>query len=100
MTPWDRLENVATHHYPWLPVRWMLRDRYDSAANLAGFQRPVLIAIATRDATVPSPLGRALYDALPGRKRLEVVEGAGHTDWSSKIDAAWWPRAIEFLLGP
>ena len=37
ITPWDRLENVASFHYPWLPVRWLLRDRYDSAAHLADF---------------------------------------------------------------
>src|SRR5690349_4017307 len=30
ITPWDRLEHVAAYHYPWLPVKWLLRDRYDS----------------------------------------------------------------------
>ena len=29
ITPWDRLQQVASYHYPWLPVRWLLRDRYD-----------------------------------------------------------------------
>ena len=33
-TPWDTLESVAAHHYPWLPVRLFLRDRYDSVAYL------------------------------------------------------------------
>ena len=44
ITPWDRLGHVASHHYPWLPVRWLLRDKYDTAARLASFDRPVMVA--------------------------------------------------------
>ena len=36
ITPWDRLAQVASHHYPWLPVKWLLRDQYDTATPLAG----------------------------------------------------------------
>ena len=54
ITPWDRLAHVAAHHHPWLPVKWLLRDRYDSAVHLASFGRPVMVAIAERDAIVPS----------------------------------------------
>ena len=98
ITPWDRLESVAAHHYRWLPVRWMLRDRYDTAENLALFERPVLIAIATEDDVVPAALGRALHAALPDPKRLAIIEGAGHNDWPAQLDIAWWERATQFLL--
>ncbi|HYQ91479.1 MAG TPA: alpha/beta fold hydrolase, partial [Candidatus Competibacteraceae bacterium] len=54
ITPWDRLENVATYHYRWLPVGWLLRDRYDSVANLASYHQPVVVAIAERDDIVPA----------------------------------------------
>jgi len=99
ITPWDRLDNVAAHHYRWLPVRWMLRDRYDSGANLAAFGRPVMIAIATEDEVVPARFGRALYAALPDPKRLAVIDSARHNDWTMKVNAAWWQSAVEFLLG-
>src|SRR5262249_15958218 len=49
ITPWDRLANVGSYHYPWLPVKWMLRDEYDSLAQLAGFDRPVVVALAEHD---------------------------------------------------
>ena len=97
ITPWDRLEHVAAEHYPWLPVRWLLRDRYDSAAHLASFQRPVLVVVAERDRVVPARFGKALYQALPGPKRLETIAAAGHNDWILQIDQAWWRRALEFL---
>jgi uncharacterized protein len=98
ITPWDRLERVAGHHYPWLPVSWLLRDRYDSAAHLASFGRPVLVAVAERDSIVPARFGRALHDALPQPKRLVVIEAAGHNDWPGRVDGAWWRQVTSFVL--
>lgn len=98
ITPWDKLQSVASHHYPWLPVRWLLRDRYDSVAHLADFGRPVLVVVAELDNIVPAHFGEALYDALPQPKRLLRLNSAGHNDWSVRVDAAWWQRSLDFLL--
>ncbi len=98
ITPWDRLEHVAAFHYPWLPVKWLLRDRYDSAAHLASFGRPVLVAIAERDNVVPARFGRALHDALAEPRRLVVIDAAGHNDWPGRVDEAWWRNATSFML--
>jgi len=99
ITPWDRLARVGAHHYPWLPVKWMLRDEYDSQARLAGFDRPVLVAVAERDSIVPARFGRALHAGLAGPKRLVVFEGADHNDWPARVDAGWWRAAVAFALG-
>jgi pimeloyl-ACP methyl ester carboxylesterase len=99
VTPWDRLERVAAHHYPWLPVKWLLRDRYDSAAHLASFGRPVVVAVAERDAVVPARFGAALHDVLSDPKRFVVVRGAGHNDWIEHLKDGWWREATAFLLG-
>ncbi|KNZ31422.1 MAG: alpha/beta hydrolase [Methylibium sp. NZG] len=99
ITPWDRLEHVAAHRYPWLPVRWLLRDRYDSAAHLATFDGPVWVAVAERDTIVPARFGTALHASLPGRKRLDVMLAAGHNDWLLRVDGAWWSQAVTFALG-
>ena len=99
ITPWDRLEHVAAHHYSWLPVKWLLRDRYDGVTHLASFGRPVLVAVAERDNIVPARFGVALYEALAGPKRLTVLKAAGHNDWPARIDDTWWREAITFLLG-
>jgi len=79
-------------------VRWLLRDRYDSVAHLAGFGRPVLVVLAERDTIVPARFGRALYDALAQPKRLVVIEAAGHNDWLLRVDRSWWQQALDFLL--
>ncbi|RZL89937.1 MAG: alpha/beta hydrolase [Variovorax sp.] len=98
ITPWDRLEHVAAHHYPWLPVKWLLQDRYDSIDHLASFGRPVMVAVAERDSIVPARFGTALYEALPGPKRFAVAKGAEHNDWPRTIDGGWWREAMSFLL--
>ena len=99
ITPWDRLAHVGSHHYPWLPVQWMLRDRYDSALHLATFDRPVVVAVAARDSVVPARFGTALHAALGGPKHLMVIEASDHNDWPDRVDAAWWRAAIASALG-
>lgn len=98
VTPWDRLESVASHHYAWLPVRWLLRDRYDSVANLAGFERPVVVAVAEHDSIVPARYGIALHGSLHAPKQLRTLRGAEHNDWIDRVDAAWWREVVGFLL--
>jgi hypothetical protein len=98
ITPWDRLEHVASFHYPWLPVRWLLRDPYDSAATLAGFDRPVLVVVAQHDDIVPARFGEALFQGLASPKQLRVLRFAGHNDWPARVDADWWQQSIGFLL--
>lgn len=98
ITPWDRLERVAAHHYPWLPVGWLLRDRYDSLHNLKDFRRPVVIVVAELDTIVPARFGQALHAGLAHPKELLLVQAAGHNDWPGRVDSAWWRRAIDPLL--
>lgn len=98
MTPWDKLESVAKHHYPWAPVSLLLRDRYDNIANLAAFPGRIAVAIAEHDTIVPPQFGRALFDALPEPKRLWIVPSSDHNDWWSRVDSAWWRLVVGYLL--
>jgi pimeloyl-ACP methyl ester carboxylesterase len=100
ITPWDRLESVAAYHFPWLPVRWLLRDRYDSVTHLASFGRPVLVVLAQRDSIVPARFGEALFDSLTEPRKLIVVKAADHNDWIGRVDETWWREATDFLLTP
>jgi hypothetical protein len=99
ITPWDRLARVGSHHYPWLPVKWMLRDGYDNLAYLAKFDRPVVVAVAERDSIVPARFGTALHLALGAPKRLMVIKSSDHNDWPDRVDATWWRNAVAFALG-
>ena len=99
ITPWDRLVKVASHHYPLLPVRWLLNDRYDAVEALRTYAQPVVVAVAEHDRIVPSRFGIALHDALDAPKRLLVIPQSGHNDWPGRVDAQWWKEAVDFALG-
>lgn len=102
-TPWDRLENAAAHHFPWLPrplLTHLLRDRYDSAAHLAGWRGPSAVIVAERDGIVPAAFGRALFAALAGDKALRVVAGADHNDWMMRVGPGWWREMLAPMLPP
>lgn len=77
----SRMTDVAAHHYPWLPVRLMMKNRYDSVARIRNYPGPVFQCHGTADWIVPIQLGRELFDAAPTKnKRFLEFAGRGHND--------------------
>jgi len=98
LTPWRELAGPARHHYPWLPVTLLLRDRFDNAAALATFRGPVLIVTAGADEIIPSSDGRRLYRALPTpSRRLHEIPGARHNDWLERTTQESWREWLAFV---
>jgi uncharacterized protein len=79
-SPFTSLADVAAVHYPWLPARRLLLDRYPSIERIASVSAPLLVIAGDRDDIVPESLSRRLYDAAGEPKRYVVVSGAGHND--------------------
>lgn len=98
ITPWDSLAEVAAYHYPWLPVRWLLRDRYDSVVNLEAYPGRAIVVVAGNDRIVPAARGRALYEKLPPHSRLVAIAGADHNDWFDRVGGGWWRELMGQVL--
>jgi fermentation-respiration switch protein FrsA (DUF1100 family) len=79
-SPFTDLAAVGRIHYPLLPVRLLLRDRFPLAAQLARVDVPTTIVCGTEDAIVPAELSRAVAAVAAGRTRLVEVAGADHND--------------------
>jgi uncharacterized protein len=79
-SPFTSLADVGAVHYPWLPVRRLLLDRYPSIERIASVHAPLLVIAGDRDDIVPLSLSRRLYDAAVEPKRFVLVPGAGHND--------------------
>lgn len=90
------LAEVAGEAYPWLPVRLLLRLRYDSLAKIGGLQCPLLMAHSPDDELVPIASARRLFDAAPEPKRF-VATGGGHNDAGYRSDAAAVAQLEVFL---
>ena len=79
-SPFTSLPDVGAMHYPWLPVRWLLTDRYPSIDRISSVHVPVLVIAGDRDDIVPESLSRRLYEAANEPKQYAMVPGAGHND--------------------
>jgi fermentation-respiration switch protein FrsA (DUF1100 family) len=79
-SPFTSLVDVGQVHYPYLPVSWLLRDRFDTLSSIAALQSPLLVIAGDRDAIVPLDQSRRLFDNAPAPKRLVIVAGADHND--------------------
>ncbi|MBE2179971.1 MAG: alpha/beta hydrolase [Chthoniobacterales bacterium] len=98
LTPFNSLVAAAQHHYPLLPVRWILRDKYPSADWLKSYTGPVSVVLAAKDTIVPAELGRKLYDGYSGPKHLFTAQGADHNDLLYTLTPADWRSSLGFLL--
>ena len=78
------LPDVAAVHYPWLPARWLLMDRYPSIERITHLTCPILMLHGTQDPVVPYELGQKLYNAAPETatngisKRFVTLPNEGH----------------------
>ena len=71
---------MGAHHYPWLPVRTLLRDEFAVVAHLASSDVPVTVIYGDRDSVVPSQLSARVAEKVPSLAELVVVAGADHND--------------------
>jgi uncharacterized protein len=75
------LPDVAAYHYPWLPVRWLMRTRLNAAAKIGAYRGPLLQMHGTTDGVVPIEFGRRLFAAAttPDKEFVELP-GYNHND--------------------
>jgi hypothetical protein len=98
VTPFQRLRDVAAHHFPWLPTGLLMRGQWDNSHALDHFSGPVAVILASQDEVIPISQGRALYDSVPGRKRLWTEERAGHNTIDYSAGRPLWREVSDFLL--
>jgi pimeloyl-ACP methyl ester carboxylesterase len=98
LTPFDSLANVAQHHYPLLPVRWIMRDQYPSQEWLKDYRGPIAIILAEDDTIVPAKFGQKLHDTYAGPKKLIIADQVDHNDLLHTLPPSAWQEALNFLL--
>ena len=83
VTPFDSFVSVGRAPFPWVPVRWPLRDRSDAGSRAGGPRGPGPAVIAGADEIIPRASAEALLAAFaPAQARAGVIAGASHNDVS------------------
>jgi len=89
--PYTTIPDVAAAHYPFLPVRLLMKDHYDSLSRIALVNAPVFVTHGSEDWTVPQSLGRKLFGAAVQPKDALWVDGDAHND-------LFGPRVFQAIL--
>jgi hypothetical protein len=97
ITPWNNLPDLAQKLYWMVPARWLIRDRYDSAANLAKYAGPVAMLVAEEDSLIPPAHSLALFDSLREPKFRMMAPGADHNTWPLNAGSDWAENVMRFL---
>jgi fermentation-respiration switch protein FrsA (DUF1100 family) len=79
-SPFTSFAEVGSHHYPWLPVAQLIRDRYPIDEQISSVRAPVLIIAGDADEVVPVRFSRAVYERAAEPKEILVLGGVGHND--------------------
>ena len=95
VTPFDSLAAVAQSHYPAFPVRWLMRDRYESILYLPQYRGPLLVLRAGRDEVIPPANTDTLLASLKNRPQVIDFPLADHNDISA--DPRYAGALREFL---
>ena len=93
------LTDAGSHRYPWLPVRWLLRDRYPSIDYAPRVSCPVLQVHGRADDIVPIELGQRLHAAFPARSRGGIAKmWVEHDGRHNRVSAELLGAAIQQFL--
>jgi pimeloyl-ACP methyl ester carboxylesterase len=83
VTPYSSIADIAAAQFPWIPVRWLLKDPFESAEHAARCRVPIRIISAQHDEVIPAWSTQRLFEAIPPALASQhVIAGVGHNDIS------------------
>lgn len=88
------IPEMAAVHYPWLPMRSLIRNRFDSLAKIGRYHGPLLASHGNSDRVVPYEMGKRLFAAANEPKTFFTVEGGDHND---PQPPGYYRQLVEFL---
>ncbi|MFI7680626.1 alpha/beta hydrolase [Actinophytocola sp. NPDC049390] len=78
-SPFTELADTAAEHYPFLPVRMLLRDRFPVVEHVRRLDVPVTVVYSSTDEIVPPDQSRAVASAARDGDAVEIPD-TDHND--------------------
>ena len=79
--PYSSLVDIGAWRFPYLPVRQLMKARYESTRYIGRVEAPLLIVHGEADGIVPIRFGRKLFAAATSEpKRFVAYAGSGHME--------------------
>ena len=87
ITPYDSLQEIAAAQFPYVPVRWLLRDTYDSGHYAPSITIPTTLIAAGDDRLIPAASTKRLFTRFgKGVASLRVIPATDHYNISASRD--------------
>ena len=90
--PFNSVLDMGKTQVPWLPVSFLMKDKFQSDKALAGLDVPLIWIHGTADHVIPISQGQKLYDGYGGPKSGHVIDGGQHTN-------LWFLGGRDIVLG-
>ncbi len=78
--PYTSIVDLAALHYPHLPARWLMTDRYETLKSASKVNAPALIVHGEADDIIPVSMSAGVAATLKGPVQRNTFPGAGHSD--------------------
>jgi pimeloyl-ACP methyl ester carboxylesterase len=79
VTPYDSIADLTAEQFPVFPVRWLLKDKYESWRYALQLRTPTLVLAAGQDEVIPAwSTQRLLSRFQPGVASTRILPEAGH----------------------
>jgi fermentation-respiration switch protein FrsA (DUF1100 family) len=88
------IPDAAQSVYPWLPARWLVRNRFDNLEKIVRCPAPIFVAHGTADRLIPFVHGQRLFEAAADPKRFLSMAEIDHNDG---LSAEFFPALRGFL---
>jgi uncharacterized protein len=96
VTPYDSIEEIAAAEYPYVPVKLLLLDRYESWKYAPVITIPTTIIAARNDEVIPRASTEKLFARFrSGVASMRVIKGVGHNEIGEKGE---YIKAIQAAL--
>lgn len=87
VTPYDSLQEIAASQFPYAPVKWLLRDKYDSGKYAPKITIPTAIVAAENDEVIPSTSTKKLFERFgKGVASMRIIPATGHNTISTSSE--------------
>jgi uncharacterized protein len=87
VSPYNSIQELAARQFPWFPVRWLLRDKFESWRYARDVTAPTLLVAAEHDEVIPRASTEALYRSFrTGVASLKVIAATGHNTISESAE--------------
>jgi hypothetical protein len=87
---------IGERQYPWMPIRFVMRNPFESILKVRRIDAPMLFLHSPEDEIIPIDEGRRLFAAAREPKTFVEVRG-GHSD-AAERDAATYFEAVRAFL--